>query len=308
MPQSIDKKYRKIEKIGEGSYGIVYKAIDQENGGLVALKKIRLNSDSEGAPSTAIREISLLKSIKHKNVVSLIDVIHCDTNLYLVFEYLNQDLKKLLDNTSTNGLPSKLIKSYVWQLLQGISYCHANQVIHRDMKPQNLLIDIDGYIKIGDFGLGRSIMIPMRIYTHEVVTLWYRAPEILLGTQYYGFSVDIWSIGCIFAEMSSKKALFSGDSEIDQLYRIFRTLGTPDEKLWPDVVKLCDYKSNFPKWKRQNMKELLPNLDDNAIDLLNRLLTYDPNQRIPALKALNHKYFHDVSSCLPKDYVNLENY
>lgn len=136
------------------------------------------------------------------------------------------------------------------------------------MKPQNLLIDKGGYIKIADFGLARAITIPMRIYTHEVVTLWYRSPEILLGTNYYGPSIDLWSIGCIFAEMSNKKALFSGDSEIDQLYRIFRTLGTPDENIWPDVCKLQDYKPNFPKWHKQNMKKILTNLDDTAIDLL----------------------------------------
>ncbi|UXI17983.1 hypothetical protein NH340_JMT03926 [Sarcoptes scabiei] len=304
MQEIIDDKYKKIEKIGEGSYGIVYKAIHKEDNTLVALKKIRLNSDSEGVPSTAIREISLLKCLKHRNVVSMLGVIQADNHLYLIFEYLNQDLKKLIDNTPTNGLDPTLIKSYIWQLLQGISYCHANQVIHRDMKPQNLLIDAHGYIKIGDFGLGRSITIPMRVYTHEVVTLWYRAPEILLGTEYYGFSVDIWSIGCIFAEMSNKKALFSGDSEIDQIYRIFRTLGTPDQSIWPDVVKLQDYKPNFPKWKKQKMKDILSNLDDNAIDLLECLLTYDPSKRLSALKALNHRYFNDISSCLPADYMS----
>lgn len=196
------------------------------------------------------------------------DVVESDSNLYLVFEYMNQDLKKLLDHTPTNGLHPKLIKSYLWQLLKGIAYCHANRVIHRDMKPQNLLIDKNGYIKIGDFGLARSISIPMRIYTHEVVTLWYRSPEILLGTEYYGPSVDLWSIGCIFAEMSNKKALFAGDSEIDQLYRIFRTLGTPDSEQWPGVTALEDYKSNFPKWQKQSLQKLLKHLDEDAIDLL----------------------------------------
>lgn len=198
----------------------------------------------------------------------LFDVILCDNFLYLVFEYMNQDLKKLLDHTPSEGLPSKLIKSYLWQLLNGISYCHMNRVLHRDMKPQNLLIDKNGYIKIADFGLARVFTLPMRIFTHEVVTLWYRSPEILLGTNYYGPSIDLWSIGCIFAEMSNKKPLFSGDSEIDQLYRIFRTLGTPDLSTWPDVTKLEDYKPNFPKWQKQNLSRLLVNFDDNAIDLL----------------------------------------
>ncbi|KAJ6224539.1 hypothetical protein RDWZM_003084 [Blomia tropicalis] len=233
---------------------------------------------------------------------SLFEVVHNENYLYLVFEYLDQDLKKLLDHTPTEGLQPKLLKSYLWQLLQGISYCHVNRVIHRDMKPQNLLIDKNGYIKIADFGLGRAITIPMRIYTHEVVTLWYRPPEILLGGEYYGPSVDLWSIGCIFAEMSNKKALFSGDSEIDQLYRIFRTLGTPDDETWPGVTKYRDYKVSFPKWHKQNMKNILTNLDDDGIDLLEALLTFDPNQRISSSKALNHDYFKNISICLPIDY------
>jgi len=239
---------------------------------------------------------------------------------------MNQDLKKLLDLTVSDGLPTRLIKSYLWQLLQGISYCHVNRVIHRDMKPQNLLIDKSGFLKIADFGLARAISIPMKVYTHEVVTLWYRSPEILLGTNYYGPSIDLWSIGCIFAEMTNKKALFSGDSEIDQIYRIFRTLGTPDESTWPEVSKLQDYKPNFPKWQRQNLKKILANLDDNGIDLLEvsfiflqpiiidsislvslqQLLIYDPNQRISSSKALSHPYFGDISSCLPSNYVNIE--
>lgn len=194
-------------------------------------------------------------------------VIQNKSHLFLIFEYLNQDLKTLLDSTN-DGLKPALIKSYIWQLLKGISYCHDKQIIHRDMKPQNLLIDFNGYIKIGDFGLGRAIGIPLRIYTHEVVTLWYRAPEILLGSKYYGFSIDIWSLGCIFAEMSNKKPLFSGDSEIDQLFRIFKKLGTPDCSKWPDLKKLSDYNPEFPKWKKEDLSKILKKMDKDAIDLL----------------------------------------
>lgn len=197
----------------------------------------------------------------------LLDVIESGSHLYLVFEYLNQDLKKLLENTQI-GLPTRTMKSYTWQLLQGLAFCHVNRIIHRDMKPQNLLVDKNGYIKIGDFGLARAFEIPMRVYTHEVVTLWYRSPEILLGTKQYGPSVDIWSLGCIFAEMSNKKPLFSGDSEIDQLLRIFRTMGTPSEKIWPNVVLLSEFKSNFPVWKKQNLSHLLVNMERNGVDLL----------------------------------------
>ncbi|XP_039183973.1 cyclin-dependent kinase 3 isoform X1 [Crotalus tigris] len=298
--------FQKVEKIGEGTYGVVYKARNKQTGQLVALKKIRLDSETEGVPSTAIREISLLKELKHPNIVRLLDVVHNQKKLYLVFEYLNQDLKKYMDSSRTGELPLSLVKSYLYQLLQGVSFCHSHRVIHRDLKPQNLLINEMGAIKLADFGLARAFGVPLRTYTHEVVTLWYRAPEILLGCKYYSTAVDIWSIGCIFAEMVTRKALFPGDSEIDQLFRIFRTLGTPTESLWPGVTNLPDYKGNFPKWPRKDMKVIIPNLDQDGRDLLLQLLMYDPNKRISAKAALNHQYFwqapRDAKQCVVEQY------
>lgn len=287
--------FQKIEKIGEGTYGVVYKAVDKNTGKLVALKKIRLETESEGVPSTALREISLLKELKHNNVVRLLDVVHSDSKLYLVFEYLNQDLKKFMDNSPPSGFSLPLVKSYLWQLLQGIAYCHSHRVLHRDLKPQNLLIDTKGNIKLADFGLARAFGVPLRTYTHEVVTLWYRAPEILLGSRFYSTAVDLWSIGCIFAEMLTIRALFPGDSEIDQLFRIFRTLGTPDDNSWPGVTEFPEYKSSFPKWDPQDINKIIPNLDADGCDLLLKLLTYAPNRRISAKFAISHRYFNDVT-------------
>ncbi|XP_030683356.1 cyclin-dependent kinase 3 isoform X1 [Nomascus leucogenys] len=283
--------FQKVEKIGEGTYGVVYKAKNRETGQLVALKKIRLDLEMEGVPSTAIREISLLKELKHPNIVRLLDVVHNERKLYLVFEFLSQDLKKYMDSTPGSELPLHLIKSYLFQLLQGVSFCHSHRVIHRDLKPQNLLINELGAIKLADFGLARAFGVPLRTYTHEVVTLWYRAPEILLGSKFYTTAVDIWSIGCIFAEMVTRKALFPGDSEIDQLFRIFRMLGTPSEDTWPGVTQLPDYKGSFPKWTRKGLEEIVPNLEPEGRDLLMQLLQYDPCQRITAKTALAHPYF-----------------
>lgn len=141
-----------------------------------------------------------------------------------MFEFLDQDLKKYMDNSTPPQMNKMLVKSYLHQLLRGVEYCHAHRVLHRDLKPQNLLIDRHGHLKLADFGLARAFGIPIRTYTHEVVTLWYRAPEILLGARHYSTPVDIWSVGCIFAEMVNHQALFPGDSEIDQLFRIFRYL------------------------------------------------------------------------------------
>ena len=260
VPAGINR-YEKSEKIGEGTYGIVYKALDKFTGRIIALKKIRLDNEEEGVPSTAIREISLLKELNHRNVVSLLDIVHTRGKLYLVFEFLDVDLKGLMDKNSTFQRHHTLIKFYLYQMLDGIRYCHEHRILHRDLKPQNLLIDkTTNFLKLADFGLARAFGIPVRPYTHEVVTLWYRAPEVLMGIKTYSVPVDIWSIACIFAEMINHQPLFAGESEIDQLHKVFYHLGTPDESTWPGVSQLPDYRDTFPKWKRKPMSELCPTL------------------------------------------------
>ncbi|KAL5018969.1 hypothetical protein ScPMuIL_004691 [Solemya velum] len=287
--------YVKIEKIGEGTYGVVYKGRNKKTNRMVALKKIRLESEEEGVPSTAIREISLLKELQHPNIVCLEDVLMQENKLYLVFEFLSMDLKRYMDTIPSGQFMDKmLVKSYCYQILQGILFCHQRRVLHRDLKPQNLLIDNKGVIKLADFGLARAFGIPVRVYTHEVVTLWYRAPEILLGSQRYSTPVDVWSIGCIFAEMVTKRPLFHGDSEIDQLFRIFRTLTTPTEECWPGVTSLPDYKPSFPAWKTNQLASAVKLLDSSGLDLLNSMLVYDPAVRITAKEAMHHPYFSDL--------------
>eukprot|EP00961_Rhodomonas_salina_P180871 2441221-Rhodomonas_salina.1 len=251
------EKYLKIEKIGEGTYGVVYKARDRQTQGIIALKKIRLDAEDEGVPSTAIREISLLKELQHPNIVQLKDVVHSENKLHLVFEFLDHDLKKHMDgHSAAGGMPAAMVQSYMYQMLSGIAFCHSHRVLHRDLKPQNLLIDRNGILKLADFGLARAFGIPVRTYTHEVVTLWYRAPEILLGSKHYSTPVDLWSIGCIFAELVMRRPLFPGDSEIDELFRIFRVFGTPNEELWPGVTQLPDYKPTFPHWNAKPLSDV----------------------------------------------------
>lgn len=291
-------RYQHLEKIGEGTFSVVYKAKDLVTQKIVALKKIRSETENEdeGVPSDTIREISLLKELSHPNIVKLENVIQQDKKLYLVFEFLDLDLGRYIDNMYRlkKIINPMLVKSYLFQLVAGIAFCHSHNVLHRDLKPQNLLIDREGTLKLADFGLARAFGVHVRTYTTEVMTLWYRPPEILLGGTQYSTPADIWSIGCIFAEMVTNSPLFPGDSEIDQIFHIFKTLGTPNESSWPGVSQYPDFKSTFPKWQSKPLKELVPNLDDVGLDLLSRMLMYNPTHRISAREALKHPYFHDL--------------
>jgi cyclin-dependent kinase 2 len=298
MNNDATERYRKIEKIGEGTYGVVYKAEDTQTGKTIALKKIRLETEDEGVPSTAIREISILKELPHPHIVNLIDVISHAKKLYLVFEFLDQDLKQLM-NKRKQGLSGFTLKSYLYQMLDGILFCHTHRIIHRDLKPQNLLVSKDGMvIKLADFGLARAFQVPLHTYTHEVVTLWYRAPEILLGDKHYSPAVDIWSVGCIFAEMATKQPLFPGDSEIDELYKIFRILGTPNDQVWPGVTSLTDFAPVFPLWNPQPFSSVVGALDREGLDLLSKMLCYDPKARVTAKAAMQHQYHDDIRNSM----------
>ncbi|CAN8284861.1 unnamed protein product [Cochlearia groenlandica] len=306
------EKYEKLEKVGEGTYGKVYKAMEKSTGNLVALKKTRLEMDEEGIPPTALREISLLQMLSQSlYIVRLLCVEHVlqspkDTttisksksNLYLVFEYLDTDLKKFVDShrkgSNPRPLDQSLVQRLMYQLCKGVAHCHSHGVLHRDLKPQNLLLDKEkGVLKIADLGLGRAFTVPLKSYTHEIVTLWYRAPEVLLGSAHYSTAVDIWSVGCIFAEMIRRQALFPGDSEFQQLLHIFRLLGTPSEQEWPGVMALRDWHV-YPKWEAQELSRAVPSLSPEGVDLLTKMLKYNPADRISAKIALDHPYFDSL--------------
>lgn len=293
-------KYQKIDKLGEGTYGIVYKAQNKQTGEIVALKRIRLDNDDEGIPCTAVREISLLKELRHPNIVRLLDILHSEKKLTLVFEYLETDLKKWLDGrdgpADSDDLP--VIRSYLQQLLQGVAHCHSKMVLHRDLKPQNLLLaSRKGELKIADFGLARAFGAPVRSYSHEVVTLWYRAPDVLLGSRFYSTSIDMWSVGCVFAEMLLGRPLFPGSTVPDQFLRIQRVLGTPTLDDWPGLVEFDEWRepgkraAMFPGHRRADLPAMFPQLGPDGLDLLLGLLRYDPEARISATDALSHPFF-----------------
>jgi len=289
-------RYQKIEKnghVGEGTYGVVYKAKDKQTNDFVALKRIRLEVEDEGIPSTTLREISVLRQLKHPNIVELNDVVQSEGRLYLVFEFVDKDLKKFFE-ASEGPLSPQTIKSYTHQMLSGLHFCHIRGVMHRDLKPQNVLVSKDGRLKLADFGLARSFVPPIRPFTHEVVTLWYRPPEILLGCKTYALPVDVWAIGTMLAEMVTKRPLFPGDSEIDEIFKIFRILGTPNEEIWPGVTALQDWNHDFPVWPSLQLSRWLPGLCEHGIDLCEQMLAIDPRKRISCKEALAHPYFADM--------------
>ncbi|KAL2122977.1 hypothetical protein VTJ04DRAFT_3432 [Mycothermus thermophilus] len=286
--------FQQLEKLGEGTYATVFKGRNRQTGELVALKEIHLDSE-EGTPSTAIREISLMKELKHENIVALHDVIHTENKLMLVFEYMDGDLKKYMDTHGERGaLKPHVIKSFMYQLLKGIDFCHKNRVLHRDLKPQNLLINNKGQLKLGDFGLARAFGIPVNTFSNEVVTLWYRAPDVLLGSRTYNTSIDIWSAGCIMAEMFSGRPLFPGTTNEDQIIRIFRIMGTPTERTWPGLSQFPEYKTTWQMYSTQPLSSILPQIDPLGIDLLQRMLQLRPELRISAAEALTHQWFADL--------------
>ncbi|XP_071778435.1 cyclin-dependent kinase 16 isoform X1 [Centroberyx gerrardi] len=287
--------YVKLDKLGEGTYATVYKGRSKLTDNLVALKEIRLEHE-EGAPCTAIREVSLLKDLKHANIVTLHDIIHTQKSLTLVFEYLDKDLKQYLDDCG-NTIHVHNVKLFLFQLLRGLAYCHRRKVLHRDLKPQNLLINDKGELKLADFGLARAKSIPTKTYSNEVVTLWYRPPDILLGSTDYSTQIDMWGVGCIFYEMSTGRPLFPGSTVEEELHFIFKLLGTPTEESWPGICSNEEFISyNYPHYRAERLSNHTPRLDSEGVELLSKLLQFEGKKRISAEESMRHRYFTNLGN------------
>ncbi|GBE89085.1 hypothetical protein SCP_1500880 [Sparassis crispa] len=319
--------YDVLTKLGEGTFGEVHKAVHHKKGHVVALKRILMHNEKEGMPVTALREIKILKALKHPCIVDILDMFVVKSNgresplsVYMVFPYMDHDLAGLLENERVKLSPSQ-IKLYMKQLLEGTEYMHRNHILHRDMKAANLLISNTGSLKVADFGLARAydpnivrggefkedLRGKERKYTNCVVTRWYRPPELLLGARQYGGEVDMWGIGCVLGEMFSRRPILPGTSDLDQLDRIWQLCGTPNQHSWPnfDMLPGCEGVKRFQMYSRR-VKQTYETTGPETCDLLDKLLTCNPRERITASQALDHDYFW--TDPLPADPKTLPTY
>ncbi|RFU81463.1 serine threonine kinase [Trichoderma arundinaceum] len=299
--RSVDN-YDKLNDIEEGTYGWVARATELATGRVVALKRLKLEAgDPNGLPVTGLREIQILKNCRHRNVVHMEEVVvgndlsKPDNPIFLVLEFVEHDLKSILEDMPEPFLSSE-VKRLLLQLTAGVEYLHSNYILHRDLKTSNLLLNNRGLLKIADFGMARYVGDPPPKLTQLVVTLWYRAPELLLGTRSYGAAVDMWSVGCIFGELITREPLLQGANEVGQISKIFELCGVPSDDTWPSFRRLPNARSlRLPK---QNplatgsvIRARFPSLTAAGASLLNSLLALDPDKRPTAKEMLEHEYF-----------------
>uniref|UniRef100_A0A669F1F7 cyclin-dependent kinase n=1 Tax=Oreochromis niloticus TaxID=8128 RepID=A0A669F1F7_ORENI len=296
------EEFQCLNRIEEGTYGVVYRAKDKKTDEIVALKRLKMEKEKEGFPITSLREINTILKAQHPNIVTVREIVVGSNmdKIYIVMNYVEHDLKSLMETMKQPFLPGE-VKTLMIQLLRGVRHLHDNWILHRDLKTSNLLLSHKGILKIGDFGLAREYGSPLKPYTPVVVTLWYRSPELLLGAKEYSTAVDMWSVGCIFGELLTQKPLFPGKSEIDQINKIFKDLGSPSEKIWPGYSELPAVKKmTFTEYPYNNLRKRFGALlSDQGFDLMNKFLTYCPSKRISSDEALKHEYFRE--SPLPID-------
>uniref|UniRef100_A0A1I8MGV4 cyclin-dependent kinase n=1 Tax=Musca domestica TaxID=7370 RepID=A0A1I8MGV4_MUSDO len=299
------EEFQCLNRIEEGTYGVVYRAKDKRTNEIVALKRLKMEKEKEGFPITSLREINTLLKGQHPNIVTVREIVVGSNmdKIFIVMDYVEHDLKSLMETMKAKNqsfFPGE-VKCLTQQLLRAVAHLHDNWILHRDLKTSNLLLSHKGILKVGDFGLAREYGSPLKKYTSLVVTLWYRAPELLLCSAEYSTPIDIWSVGCIFAEFLQMAPIFPGKTEVDELNKIFKELGTPNEKIWPGynelplVKSMLSQNSQFADYPVSSLrKHFADKTSDMGIDLLQGLLTYNPKQRLTADAALKHQYFKEL--------------
>lgn len=300
--------FQTLNHIEEGSYGWVSRAKDISTNTVVALKKVKMDYSSDGFPITALREISILQTARHPNIVALHEILSGSdpTTCVLVMEFLEHDLKTLQEDMAERFMASE-VKNLLRQLVSAVGFLHDNSIMHRDLKTSNILLNNRGSLKLADFGMARyippSAAAPL---TQLVVTLWYRAPELLLGATNYSTEVDMWSVGCIFGELLSKEPLLQGKNEVDQLSQIFTLCGLPNNETWPEFYRLPNAKSlRLPRQSTSTPqpgfnRSKFPFLTSTGIHLLSSLLSLNPAHRPTAKEVLDHEYFKEQPKPKPE--------
>lgn len=285
----MSKDYVKKEKLGEGTYAVVYSGIQKSTNRLVAIKKIKIGQFKEGLDMSAIREVKFLRECHHENVIELIDVFSQKQNLNLILEFLSADLEHLIKDRSILFSTSD-VKSWLLMTLRGLHYLHSRFILHRDLKPNNLLLSSTGVLKIADFGLARDFGHAYANMSPTVVTRWYRAPELFLGARNYGTGIDIWAVGCIFAELLLRNPYLPGENDMGQLNIIFQALGTPTEEDWPGFRNLPSH-VDFKVHPRPDPRTLFTAASETELGLMNLMLALDPLKRPTTVECLRHRYF-----------------
>jgi cyclin-dependent kinase 7 len=310
MDISERSKYIKGKKIGSGQYADVFEAtLVSDRTKLFAIKKIKIAAESAdvGISYDSLREIRFLQELNHPNIIKLHAVFSTkDQNLNLVLEHLPQgDLLVLVQDTARTRYTPADVKAWMLMLMRGVWFCHQNFILHRDIKPNNLLIAANGEIKLADFGLARSFADPYAEMTSQVITSWYRPPELFFRARYYGGAVDIWSCGCVFAELINRAVFLAGippDNELNMVRQICENVGTPTEENWPGVTKLRSYvtpEEVIPIRSRSSWIEQFRTIGEDGVDLLIAMMQLDPNKRLTAEGVLKHKYFTSIPRPTP---------
>mmetsp|Transcript_44325 Transcript_44325/g.86718 ORF Transcript_44325/g.86718 Transcript_44325/m.86718 type:complete len:397 (-) Transcript_44325:31-1221(-) len=296
----IDSFYKPLKPLGRGAYGVVCSAIDKSRGDQrVAIKKVVNAFDDLIDGKRILREIKLLRHFQHENCVGLVDLAPSPAgvpfnDLYIVLDFMETDLHKII--YSKNVLSDDHMQYFVYQILKGLKYIHSANVLHRDLKPSNLLLNSSCELKICDFGLARGVSMHEEAeyeLTEYVVTRWYRAPEVMCSCSDYDVKIDVWSVGCILAELHGRKPLFPGDDYIKQMNLIFGVLGTPSEDDYEFISneKALEYIKGLKPKRKVPFSEIYPNANPLALDLMDKMLTFNPHKRISVQEALEHEYF-----------------
>lgn len=296
------ENYESLGVIGEGTYGVVMKARHRETGQIVAIKKFKESDEDEQVRKTSLREVRVLKQLRHDNVITLLEVFRRKGKLHLVFEYVEKTILEVLEK-KPNGLDEMDVRKYMYQLLRGIEYCHSHNIIHRDVKPENILISKNGALKLCDFGFARTMSIGGK-YTDYVATRWYRAPELLVGDVEYGKGVDVWAVGCIFTEVSNGMPLFPGESDLDQLAHLMRCFGKITNRMVQIFRRNPLYVSAElpPANVTESLDDRFPSVPKTWLGFLKACLKNDPDQRESCSTLLSHPYFTERN--FKADYDN----